>query len=143
MAQAYFVEGKYKEAQKKLILIEKKKLYLKYNIYHKLNYHKLFFQTYFESKHDPSFDHERASFKKWIGDQTKFSNTTKQVYLNFLNIITKIYYAASLAEQQKLIKEVLSSDMPITVFDRIWLEKKLKGKEKTPPPCNKFRSKIN
>ena len=125
-AQIYFVEGNYKAARKELFFIHNNNLNLKYDVYHKLKYHKLFVLSYFEVEPDALFDIQLAKFKKWIKGQTKIPNATKQVYLDFFNYIKKIKDAVDLDEQQQLIKEVLSSDIFITAFDRIWLEKKLK-----------------
>ena len=135
LAHVRFVEGEYEAAREELFLIPKKDRTFKYDIYHKLFYDKLLIRTYFELRDDASFSRKRTFFKIWIGDQKTIPTARKQVYFNFLDAITKIYHTANLAEQQKLIKEALSGD--ITIFDRIWLEKKLEGEEKTPPPCNK------
>ena len=133
-AQSYFVASKYKKAEKELNLIYKKDLNFNYDIHHKLNYKKVLMLTYFELGRDGLFDYEWTSFRAWLlqGKKT-IPDARKQFYLNFLDAIEKIQYVDDLEEQRKIIKAVLSSDMPIGAFDRIWLEEKLEGRKKLPP----------
>lgn len=94
------------------------------DVFYRISYEILLLKIYFEQ--NKGFAKRRSAFYKYVKSQKQISPVFLQPYLNFANVILKLYRFNSLQMKDKKALEQLKNDMTqMQIVERAWLNDKI------------------